>query len=169
MAVHHQLIRRPPDAVWAVLDDRDRYCDWVVGTADSEPGDGDWPEVGSNLRYTVRIGLWTLHGRTVVRRCERPRMLELEAESGKLGTARIAIDVRPWGDDTLIIVDEHPLTGVQGTLHSAAFDAFLVVRHRRMLSRLAAVVEDPAGRARADSAGSSGASDAGRSGDRSRS
>lgn len=160
MAVHHQLIRKPPGAVWSVLGDRDRYCDWVVGTADSEPADGDWPEVGSTLRYTVRIGPWTLHGRTVVRRCDRPRALELEAESGKLGTARIAVDVRPWGDDTLVIVDEHPLTGVGGALHNAAFDAFLVLRHRRMLSRLAAVVEDLAG--------SSGASDAGRSGDRSR-
>jgi uncharacterized protein YndB with AHSA1/START domain len=160
MAVHHQLIRRPPEAVWSVLRDRDRYCDWVVGTADSEPAEGEWPEVGSALRYSVRIGPWTLHGRTVVRRHEPPRTLELEAESGKLGTARIAVDVRPWGEDTLVIVDEHPLTGTGGTLHNTAFDALLVVRHRRMLSRLAAVVED--------SAGSSGASDAGRSGDRSR-
>lgn len=155
MAVHHQLIRRPPDAVWSVLGDRDRYCEWVVGTEDSEPAHGNWPEVGSALRYTVRVGPWTLHGRTVVRRCEQPRILELEAESGPLGTARIAIDVRPWGDDTLVIVDEHPLTGIGGTLHNAALDAFLVVRHRRMLSRLADVVE------------SSGGIHAGRSGDRS--
>ncbi|GGW40377.1 SRPBCC family protein [Streptomyces xantholiticus] len=156
MAVHHQLIRRPPDAVWSVLRDRDRYSDWVVGTSDSRPAHGHWPEVGSALQYTVRIGPWTLNGRTVVRRCEQPRALELEAESGKLGTARIAIDVRPWGEDTLVIVDEHPLTGTGGTLHNTVFDAFLVVRHRRMLDRLADVVE------------SSGAGDAGRSGDRSR-
>ncbi|MFJ8074278.1 SRPBCC family protein [Streptomyces sp. NPDC096176] len=155
MAVYHQLIRRSPEAVWSVLEDRDRYSDWVVGTSDSRPGPGDWPDVGSALEYTVRIGPWTLNGRTTVRRCEPPRILELEAESGPLGSARIAVDVRPWGAYALVIVDEHPLTGPGGALHNAAFDAFLVLRHRKMLSRLAHVVE------------TSGDSDAGRSGHRS--
>jgi uncharacterized protein YndB with AHSA1/START domain len=156
MAVHHQLICKPPATVWSVLSDRDRYSDWVVGTDDSRPAYGDWPEVGAALEYTVRVGPWTMHGRTIVRHCEPPRTLELEAESGRLGTARIAIDIRPWGEDTLVVLDEHPLRGPGGTFHNAALDAVLLVRHRRMLSRLADVVEN------------SGERDAGRSGDRSR-
>jgi uncharacterized protein YndB with AHSA1/START domain len=156
MAVHNQLIRRPPEQVWAVLADRDRYAEWVVGAADSRPAYGDWPEVGAALEYTVRIGPWDLRGRTVVRRCEAPRLLELEAESGWLGSARISLDVRPWGGDTLVIVDEHPLKGIGGALHNTLLDALLVVRNRSMLGRLADVVER------------SGATDAGRSGDRSR-
>ncbi|MEU5237461.1 SRPBCC family protein [Streptomyces lydicus] len=141
MAVRHQLIKRAPEAVWAILADGSRYAEWVVGTASSRPEDGAWPEVGSTLAYTVRLGPWTLNGHTIVRRCEPPRELELEVDSGSLGTARIAIDIRPWGEDSVVIVDEHPLTGPGGVLHNAALDAFLQLRHRSMLSRLAKLVE----------------------------
>ncbi|MGW0549030.1 SRPBCC family protein [Streptomyces sp. Wb2n-11] len=141
MAVRHHLIRRPPEAVWEVLADGSRYGDWVVGTAQSRPGKGDWPQVGATIEYTVNLGPWTVTGQTIVRRSEPPYELELEADSGPLGTARIAIEVRPWGDDALVILDEHPLRGVGGTLHNTALDALLQLRHRSMLGRLAKVVE----------------------------
>ncbi|MFF3749118.1 SRPBCC family protein [Streptomyces sp. NPDC002018] len=141
MAVRHQLIAAEPSAVWAVLGDPSRYADWVVGTACSAPAEGRWPEVGSSLTYTVRLGPREFRGRTVVRRHEPPQWLELEAHSGPFGTARIAFDVRSWGDETLVIVDEHPLRGFAGAVHNIAIDAFLQIRHRDMLARLAKVVE----------------------------
>lgn len=141
MAVWHQLIRRPPSAVWAVLEDGTRYGDWVVGTDRSYPRDDRWPRVGSMIDYAVRLGPWTVGGYTVVRRHEPPQWLELEVYSGPLGTARIAIELRSWGEDTLAIVDEHPLRGASGLLHNAALDALIQLRHRSMLGRLAGVVE----------------------------
>ncbi|MFE4337537.1 hypothetical protein ACFRQM_52250 [Streptomyces sp. NPDC056831] len=87
--------------LWAVLEDENRYTDWVVGTFDSGPGDGRWREVGSSIKYTARVGPKEFHGHTTVRRLDSPRALELEARGGPLGTARIAFDVRPWGDKTL--------------------------------------------------------------------
>ncbi|MEO3749358.1 SRPBCC family protein [Streptomyces sp. B6B3] len=141
MAVRPVLIRRPPAAVWAVLADGDRYADWVVGTHDSRPLEGDWPSVGATLRYVVRVGPWRLGGETVVRVNEPGRRLELEAHSGRLGTARIAIEIRPWGDDALVIVDEHPLRGPGGRMHNRSSEALLQLRHRRMLRQLARVVE----------------------------
>ncbi|MFJ2675762.1 SRPBCC family protein [Streptomyces sp. NPDC087525] len=162
MAVRHQLIAREPAAVWRVLSDPARYADWVVGTARSFPGEGRWPEVGSSLTYTVRLGSKELRGYTVVRRHKPPRWLELEAHSGPLGTARIALDIRPWGDETLVIVDEHPLRGFAGAAHNLVLDAFLQIRHRGMLGRLAAAVEHdspaPAG-AQAGPAASHGRTD----------
>ncbi|MFF9869556.1 SRPBCC family protein [Streptomyces sp. NPDC013953] len=145
MAVRHQLIRRPPEAVWAVLADGSRYADWVVGTDSSRPKDDGWPDVGSTIAYTVRVGPYTAEGDTVVRLCEPLRRLELEARSGALGTARIAIELRPWGDETLLIVDEHPLRGPGGLLHNALLDALLQLRHRAMLGRLADLVENGTG------------------------
>ncbi|WP_062212515.1 SRPBCC family protein [Streptomyces sp. NBRC 109706] len=142
MAVRHRLIARPPAAVWDVLSDPYRYAAWVVGTRESTPVEGDWPEVGSALAYTVRIGRTDLHGRTWVRRYEPPRILELEAYSGPLGTARIALDVRPWGDETLVIMDEHPLRGFGGRVHNRLLDAMQQLRHRGMLNRLARLVVD---------------------------
>ncbi|MEW9520313.1 SRPBCC family protein [Streptomyces tubercidicus] len=141
MAVRHQLVKRAPEELWAVLADRSRYEDWVVGTARTRPEDGNWPEVGATLAYTVRVGPWEVGGQTVVRRSDPPRTLELEVDSGWLGTARIALEVRPWGADSLVIVDEHPLAGPGGRLHNAALDALLQLRHRSMLSRLAEVAE----------------------------
>lgn len=142
MAVRHQLIARHPSAVWRVLRDPRLYADWVIGTRDSEPADGVWPEVGSALSYAMRLGPRDVHGRTWVRRYEPPRALELEADSGPLGTARIALDLRPWGGETLVIMDEHPLRGLGGRLHNAALDAVQQLRHRGMLTRLARLVEE---------------------------
>ncbi|MEU8624596.1 SRPBCC family protein [Streptomyces sp. NPDC048669] len=103
---------------------------------------GQWPELGATLRYEIRIGPFTLHNRTVVvRRNEPTAVLELEADSGPLGSARIAIELRPWGEHTLIIFDEHPLRGAGGALHNGLLDAAQQVRHRVMLGRLARLCE----------------------------
>jgi hypothetical protein len=80
-----------------------------------------------------------------VRRHEAPQWLELEAHAGPLGTARIALDIRPWGEKTLVILDEHPLCGFGGTIHNAALEPLLQIRHRSMLARLAEVVESGSG------------------------
>ncbi|MGW2211587.1 SRPBCC family protein [Streptomyces sp. NPDC001781] len=140
MAIRYQLIRRPPAAVWKVLEQPSRYADWVVGTHQSAPRDGDWPELGSSLAYNIKLGPYRVDGHTVVRRYEPPRCLELEARA-PFGNARIAIDVRDWGGDSLVIVDEHPLSGLGGKLHNVVLDAVIQLRHRDMLSRLARLVE----------------------------
>jgi uncharacterized protein YndB with AHSA1/START domain len=145
MAVRHHLIHASPTQVWEVLADGSRYADWVVGTSASRVASGLWPELGSALEYTVRIGPWTVAGTTVVRSVESPRNLELEVDSGPLGTARVAIEVRPWGDEALVKVDEHPLRGIGGTLHNPVVDALIQLRHRSMLARLANVVEESTG------------------------
>ncbi|MFD6988485.1 SRPBCC family protein [Streptomyces sp. NPDC059943] len=148
MAVRHRLIERPVADVWAVLADGSRYGDWVVGTSESRPEEGAWPEVGSSITYTIRLGRWSASGSTVVRRCEEPGVLELEADSGRLGTARIAVEVRPWGENALVIIDEHPLRGPGGLLHNTAADALIQLRHRSMLARLAEAVESAPSHAR---------------------
>ncbi|MFJ3640276.1 SRPBCC family protein [Streptomyces sp. NPDC090108] len=152
MAIRHQLIQRAPTALWTVLDDPSRFADWVVGTSDSAPREGRWPELGSSLTYTVRIGPRKTEGFTVVRRYEPPRYLELEAHAGQQ-SARIAFDIRPWGDGTLVLVDEHPLRGLGGTLHNSLLDALIQIRHRKMLSNLARAVEEEVTGPRAVNAG----------------
>ncbi|WP_406434461.1 SRPBCC family protein [Streptomyces sp. NBC_01589] len=141
MAVRHRLIRRPPEDVWGVLSDAEQYGDWVVGTSRVEQDEGRWPELGATLRYEIKIGPLTLHNRTVVRRSEPTAVLELEADSGPLGTARIAMELRPWGEHTLLILDEHPLRGAGGALHNGLLDAVQQMRHRAMLARLARLCE----------------------------
>ncbi|GGS11636.1 polyketide cyclase [Streptomyces humidus] len=142
MAVRHRLIKVSPRTVWAVLSDGSRYADWVVGTSSSEPVRGQWPQVGAAIGYAVRLGPLKLTNETVVRRCEEGSELELEAHAGVLGTARIAVELRPWGEHCLVIVDEHPLQGAGGRFHNAGAEAVIQLRHRAMLARLARVCEE---------------------------
>ncbi|MEV1066870.1 SRPBCC family protein [Streptomyces sp. NPDC050263] len=141
MAVRHRLVKATPRTVWAVLADGDRYTEWVVGASASRETRGRWPEVGAALSYEVRLGPARLTNETVVRRCEEPTALELEAKAGALGTARIAFELRSWGDQCLVIVDEHPLGGVGGLLHNAAAEVVIQLRHRAVLARLARICE----------------------------
>lgn len=142
MAVRHRLIETAPENVWTVLSDGTRYADWVVGTSSSTPVRGDWPELGSAIGYEVRLGPLTFHNETVVRRCVEGSVLELEAHAGPLGTARIAIELRSWGEYTLVIVDEHPLQGAGRAMHNMAVETVIQLRHRAMLARLAKVCEE---------------------------
>ncbi|WP_341849528.1 SRPBCC family protein [Streptomyces cellostaticus] len=113
-----------------------------MGPSRSAPLDQTWPAVGSRLRYTVRLGPWSANGVTTVRHQESGKELELEASFKQLGTARIFLQLRPWGEDeTLVICDEHPLHGPGSILHNAASEAMLQLRHRGMLARLARLVE----------------------------
>ncbi|MFH9011564.1 SRPBCC family protein [Streptomyces sp. NPDC017943] len=141
MAVRHHLIRVPPSAVWEVLADGNRYAEWVVGTSESHPVRGHWPHEDAAIAYQVRLGPVQLDNETVVRVCEEGSRLELEAKAGVLGTARIAIELRPWGENCLVIVDEHPLRGAGGRLHNVGFEALIQLRHRAMLARLARLCE----------------------------
>ncbi|MGW5473504.1 SRPBCC family protein [Streptomyces chartreusis] len=141
MAVRHRLVHASPAAVWAVLADGNRYADWVVGTSQSRPVRGQWPHLDAAIHYEVRLGPVQLVNETVVRHCEEGVRLELEAHAGVLGTARIAIELRPWGKECLVIVDEHPLQGAGGRLHNVGFEALIQLRHRTMLARLARLCE----------------------------
>ncbi|OQR61488.1 polyketide cyclase [Streptomyces maremycinicus] len=141
MAVRHRLVKASPQTVWGVLADGDRYAEWVVGTSSTQEMTGEWPHVDAKIAYAVRLGPVSLSNETVVRRCEEPHVLELEARAGGLGTARIAFELRPWGRDCLVILDEHPLRGVGGLLHNAGVDMVTQLRHRALLGRLAKVCE----------------------------
>lgn len=150
MAVMHRLVHQPPSRVWDVLSDGDRYATWVVGTQDAWEEKSEWPREGATLGYRLKLGPWSYEGTTVVRICEPQRRLEMEAMAGKVGSARIAIELLPWGEETLVIVDEHPLRGRNNSMHNAAIDAVVHLRHRSMLRRLARAAEGEGPRTRAD-------------------
>ena|SRR5579875_731581 len=141
MAVLNVLVDRSPAQVWDVLSDGWAYADWVVGTQHIKDVDSRWPEQGSQIRYAVGAGRLTIEDVTTVRLVEPPHRLELEAYAGKMGSARISISLMPWGEDrTLVVLDEHPLTGPGEWWHTAAADVALRFRNRRMVRRLAEVV-----------------------------
>jgi uncharacterized protein YndB with AHSA1/START domain len=141
MAVLNVLVDRDPGQVWDVLSDGRSYASWVVGTKRICDVDTHWPEEGSRIRFSVGIGRWTIEDVTTVRLVEPGRRLELEANAGWVGSARISITLLPWGDDhTVVILDEHPLTGPGRQWHTAVVDTLLRVRNQRMVRSLAKLV-----------------------------
>lgn len=135
------LVDRDPRRVWDVLSDGWSYAEWVVGTRRIRDVDPDWPAQGSQIHYTVGVGRWTIEDVTTVRLVEPKRRLELEARAGRLGTARVSIVLLPWGEDrTLVVLDEHPLTGPGARWHSLPLEVFLRFRNQRMVRLLARVI-----------------------------
>jgi uncharacterized protein YndB with AHSA1/START domain len=141
MAVVNVLIRRAPEQVWAVLADGSAYAEWVVGTRSIRAVDDGWPALGRAIHYTVGVGPLALRGTTTVRHLEPGRELGLEADAGPLGSARISIQLTPWGEDTVAVVDEHPLSGPAYWLHNPLADTVLLVRGWPMMRNLARLVE----------------------------
>ncbi|MHA6757359.1 SRPBCC family protein [Streptacidiphilus sp. PAMC 29251] len=137
MAKRQQLIKCPPEQVWKILADGTSYAQWVVGTQDILHVDPAWPAVGARLRFRVGLGPVNFEDSCVVRICEPGRRLELEAKADPFGTARIAIELIPWAEHTLVILDEHPLLGPGARLQGPPSELLLHLRNRRMLGNLA--------------------------------
>jgi hypothetical protein len=142
VARRQQLIEASPDRVWNVLADPRAYARWVVGTRRIEEADDTWPQVGAKLRYVVALGPVTFRDETVVRHCRPGERLELEAMASPIGSARIGIELMPWGGDTIVIVDEYPLRGIAARLHGAPGELLLHLRNRKMLRNLKQLTVD---------------------------
>jgi len=141
MAILRTFIDLPRSSVWEALSDGRKYAEWVVGTRDIRAVDADWPAVGSELHFVVGYGPLKLNDRTVVRVCEEPGRLELEVKAGPFGAIRVAIELIPWGEGTLVTLDEHPLKGLSSGLKGPPSDPLLFIRNRVMLRNLAGVTE----------------------------
>jgi carbon monoxide dehydrogenase subunit G len=145
VAVLNLLIDSPKDAVWDVLRDGWTYARWVAGTQTIREVDDAWPAVGSKVHFTAGIGPLKFDDVTYVRNLGDDR-LELQAHAGSFGSARVSIRLMDWGEGkTLVIIDEHPLTGPPARFHNAFVELLLRLRNRRMAASLKGVVEgDPA-------------------------
>jgi uncharacterized protein YndB with AHSA1/START domain len=142
MAVLNVLVDRAPDEVWDVLSDGSAYAEWVMGTKYIRDVDPGWPNLGAKIHFSFGVGPWTMNDVTTVRLVEHGQHLELEAHAGWLGSARVSIRLLAWGtEQTVVILDEHPLTGAGARWHSVPMEGLLRVRNERMLRSLAEVVE----------------------------
>ena len=144
MAVRNALVRADPSAVWSVLADGHSYDQWVVGTQAVRAVDPGWPREGTILHYTLGLGPLQLNDRTTVRLVEPGKSLELEALVRPVGSVRISIQILRWGEDSVVVLDEHPLRGPSWALENPITELAMTLRNRAMLYRLVRVVESRA-------------------------
>ncbi|MBW1598563.1 SRPBCC family protein [Streptomyces sp. JJ38] len=133
------MILSSPSEVWGLLADGHRYGEWVTGTQHVLAVDPSWPDVGARLRVRVGVGRLTLDDVCVVRVCEPEHRLDLEAKADPFGAARIAMRLIPWGGNTLLILDWHPLRGPGIRMHGLPVDYVVAVRNGMMLTKLARI------------------------------
>lgn len=76
-------IAAPPESVWAVLADAQRYWDWVVGAKEVRDADESWPSPGAKLHHSSGVGPLTVEDETRVLESEQPRRLVLHACCGR--------------------------------------------------------------------------------------
>ncbi|OEV04016.1 hypothetical protein AN219_37520 [Streptomyces nanshensis] len=140
------MILSSPTEVWDLLCDGYRYGEWVTGTRQVLAADPHWPAVGARLRVRVGLGALTLDDTCVVRVCEPRRRLELEAKADPFGAARIAMNLVPWGEHTLFVLDWHPLRGPGTRMHGLPVNYLVAVRNGMMLTKLARIAVREHGR-----------------------
>lgn len=146
MSRNRRLILASPAEVWTLLSDGRRYGEWVTGTQEVLAVDPHWPAVGARLKVRVGVGPLVLDDTCVVRISEPESRLQLEAKAGPLGAARIAMNLVPWGEHTLMILDWHPLRGPGTRMHGLPVDYVIGVRNGMMLTKLARVAVGEHGR-----------------------
>ncbi|MEV0690940.1 SRPBCC family protein [Streptomyces sp. NPDC050388] len=139
MARNRRLILSSPSRVWGLLAEGRRYGEWVSGTQQVTAADPHWPEVGARLQVRVGLGPLVLDDTCVVRVCEPQRRLELEAKADPFGAARIAMNLIPWGESTLFLLEWHPLRGPGTRMHGLPVDYLVSIRNGMMLTKLARI------------------------------
>jgi uncharacterized protein YndB with AHSA1/START domain len=147
VAENRILVQAPPERVFDVLSDPDRYCEWVVGAAETEGGQSarPWPRPGSRFRHRVGFGPFSIRDSTKVEEAERPRRLVLEARFRPLGVATVEMLLEPRGDDTLVVMREHPRRGpmkLVATVARPVVDLMVSARNAESLRRLKRIVEE---------------------------
>lgn len=140
MALHNLLVHAHPEAVWDVLSDPYSYDRWVIGTREILHADPDWPAVGSSLSFEAGLSPFRFRSQTAVRAAEEPVRLELEADVRPLG-ARVAIEIKPWGGNSLVVLEEHWIRGPSFLLGNPLLHLALNIRNRFMVKGLAEEVE----------------------------
>ena len=134
-------IEAPPEDVFAVLADPERYVEWVVGTTDTDGVDAEWPAPGARLRYRVGLGPVAFSDVTEVVEVHVPRRLVLRARMQPFGTTAIELALTPEEGGTTLVLREEPASGLVRATHTRLTDAVLGRRNEAALARLRRLVE----------------------------
>jgi uncharacterized protein YndB with AHSA1/START domain len=140
VVTHHSTA--PPEHVYAVLADGERYADWVVGAKKIRSVDPSWPAPGSAFRHTVGIGPMEIRDSSTVQAVEPDRMISLRVRARPAGVARVDIRLERAEDGgTDIVMEETPVGGVAKVLDNPLQRLLLKGRNVEALRRLAQLAE----------------------------
>lgn len=133
-------IAAPPEAVWEVLSDPQAYREWVLGAKEIRGADEGFPATGTELHHTIGTGPLTIRDSTVVVRSEPPRVLQLHARLGPLGSADVTLRLEEVDGRTRVVMRERGARGPMQLLQPVN-EALLRGRNLLSLEQLRELVE----------------------------
>lgn len=142
MAVVHQSIRRPPEAVYDALTTPETYPHWLVGCRDIRDVDDGWPEPGTAFHHRVGVaGPLTVADLSRVLEVDAPRRLVLEVRARPFGRGRATFTIEADGpSSSLVALDEVPI-GALGPARPV-LDPLTARRNQRSLRNLSDLLEE---------------------------
>ncbi len=131
------VVNCPPEQVFAILADANRYADFVVGSRHIRDADLGWPDAGSTFHHSLGWGVTLIRDSTSVVESEPPTRLVLHTGMGRFGAARTEFRLEPLGDRTRVEVEEIPSEGLVALPGIASLVAGLIwIRNKETLRRL---------------------------------
>lgn len=155
MARNVRLMACTPADVFRVFDNGWLFPVWVVGASRMRDVSDAWPAVGSRLHHSFGVWPALIDDVTEVLEYEPSRRFVLQAKGWPMGEARVAIDVKPHGAQTLVRIQEEAVAGPGSLIPGPLLDIPLRWRNAETLHRLAYLAEGMP----ADSVGQSTADD----------
>jgi len=141
MARNEISIAVPPEEVFAVLADARAYGAWVVGSREIRAADESWPGPGSALDHSVGKPPLVIKDDTTVLDSRPPVMLELRARARPLPSARVTVQLQPYGRGTRVTMIEEPTSRTLNRVGGPVLHALIRLRNRESLRRLKRLAE----------------------------
>ncbi|MFJ4046346.1 SRPBCC family protein [Microbacterium sp. NPDC089987] len=141
MAQNVRVLHCTPEDVFESLADGWLYPTWVVGASRMRAVASTWPEQGSELHHS--FGVWPLliNDKTIVEQYDPPRRMVLRARGWPIGEARVTLEVRSKGDESLVRIQEVPVAGPGRFVPRPIMDVLVRWRNAETLHRLGYLAE----------------------------
>jgi hypothetical protein len=103
-----------------------------------------WPAAASELHHSFGVWPALIDDKTIVEVWDPPHRLVLRARGWPIGEARVTIQVKPRGAESVVCIHEEPIAGPGRYLPRPLLDLLLHWRNTETLHRLAYLAEGKA-------------------------
>jgi uncharacterized protein YndB with AHSA1/START domain len=141
LARNERIIKGSPRDVFDVLSDPRGYAYWVLGSMAIRDADPNWPAQGSRLHHTVGVGRLRIRDHTTVEAVESDAYLQLKADAGPMGSARVKLSLEEVEGGTRVTMVEDPADKATAFLFMPLTHLLMRGRNLRSLDRLAELAE----------------------------
>jgi uncharacterized protein YndB with AHSA1/START domain len=141
MSRNVRVLRCSPADVFRVLEDGWLFPAWVVGASRMREVDEAWPRVGTRLHHSFGVWPVLIDDVTLVEAYDPPHRIVLRPKGWPIGEARVTIDVKPRGADSVVRIQEEAVAGPGRLVPAPLLDVGLYWRNTETLHRLAYLAE----------------------------